>query len=77
MRQVHAERAETRTTAEPDHVVVDRLAGGVKVQSTLTERLTATTALGRMGMSASQIAARLHVSARTVERYRVELRKAA
>ena len=53
-----------------DDVAVQRLLTGSTVHSTRAERQAATATLTGWGMSASQIAARLHVSARTVERLR-------
>ncbi len=59
---------------EVDPVVVDRLVHDASpVESNRTERVAATRRLCAMGWTNGEVAARLRVTKRTVERYRVEL----
>ena len=53
-----------------DEMAVDRLRSGSPVKANPGERRAAARLLARYGLSASQIAERLRVSQRTVERYR-------
>jgi len=56
-----------------DEAVVDRLTCGSRVDSIKSERLEATRILSHWGHSIALIAERLHVTQRSVVRYRHEL----
>jgi len=58
-----------------DEVAVLRLLDGSPVASTKAERRTAVAVLTARGRSASWIAAHLHITARSVTRYRAELHR--
>lgn len=59
-----------RPRPDVDLVVVQRLLSGSVVESTRAERQAAVAELDALQLSASQIARRLHLSKRTVERLR-------
>ncbi len=58
-----------------DWVVVDRLMQGKQVRSNSAERRAAVQALTEQGLSAKQIAARIHIAHRSVTRIRDSIRK--
>jgi len=58
---------------ELDEVAVGRLIAGDPVHSTKAERLEAVRQLSARGRSASWIATHLHITERSVTRYRAEL----
>lgn len=60
-----------------DDVVVTRLMAGVPVTSTRSERIEAVAYLTMRGRSAVWIAAQLHITTRSVCRYRAELNQSA
>jgi len=62
-----------KTTRRVDEAVVDRLTCGGHVDSIRSERLEATRVLSHWGHSSGFIADLLHVSQRSVERYRHDL----
>ena len=70
---LRARRRRDRVEREVDAAVVDRLTCGQHVDSARSERLEATRILSRWGRSAAFIAMQLHVSKRSVERYRRDL----
>lgn len=63
--------------AELDPVVVDRLVSGRPQPATVPERVAAVRRLHERGLTASQIAGRLGVTTRSVERYRARIRQMA
>jgi DNA-binding NarL/FixJ family response regulator len=65
------------TAAFIDEVAVERAAKGERIRLTPAERQAAVAHLTRWGYSAAEIAERLGVTARTVERIRARLRTMA
>lgn len=58
---------------EVDEVAVDRLVHGERVNSNVSERIEATRQLTHWGYTVNFIAAHMHVTGRSVDRYRHEL----
>lgn len=62
---------------EVDEMAVERLMWGYPVNANPSERRLATKELERYGLTAVQIAERLRVTPRSVERYRATLKRAS
>jgi transcriptional regulator with GAF, ATPase, and Fis domain len=72
----HLPPVPARPAEQVDPVVVSRAASGHRVPTTMAERIQVVAALTARGYSATEIAARLGVTDRTVVRYRSEYRRA-